>query len=101
MKFGKWLVENDTDVCKKIFQDIDTIKKITSIATTPQPIVRILAADSQGNLKPKTCEPAGFGIRFLELGARAAIDIPWSDIVDLVPRKFRRAEHSTATLTHN
>jgi subtilisin family serine protease len=63
------------------------IRKITSLSDKPPYSIRLLLLN-EGMLEPKPCIAAGEGLPHVDAdGTRK--DIPWSDLVDLVPRYHR------------
>jgi subtilisin family serine protease len=85
LSFGRWTLSDD--VCSDRSFDADTIKKISVRSSPDQPLkIRVLWADSQGKLTEAICEPLGNTLPI----SGASEDVPWTDLVDFVPRYLGR-----------
>ena len=89
LKFFQWNPGgNVLELCRdRMGDDLETIKKITSLSATEPYRIRIEVSDSQRVLDAQTCEPKGTGLPHLD-PANNQVEIPWSDLVDLVPRFY-------------
>jgi subtilisin family serine protease len=97
LQFGLWKTTPDLDICDDSKDDykpiaVADIRKVTRVGDDVAPRIRIVHADRQGKLSPDECYPAGDGLTFASLDnngvlGQAAV-VPWTQIVDLVPRYY-------------
>jgi hypothetical protein len=85
LSFGRWTLSGD--VCSDQSFDADTIKKISVRSSPDQPLkIRVLWADRQGKLTEAICERLGDTLPI----SGTSEDVPWTDLVDFVPRYLGR-----------
>jgi hypothetical protein len=89
LTFRRWLPDSDyVELCVNgSGYSVRDITKVTSLNRSPPYSIRLQHRDAQGALAAETCEPAGSGLRFAD-PAGNPMEVPWSDLVDLVPRYF-------------
>lgn len=93
LQFGLWKTTPDLDVCddnKDEYKPIAVadIRKITRVGSR----IRIVHADKEGKLSSDECYPAGEGLTFTSLDNNGKLGqsttVPWTELVDLVPRYY-------------
>jgi hypothetical protein len=100
--FGDWKPDADpVRLCEQgPLQDAELIRKIVVSASSP-PMIRVLrqekateAGERPALLLDKECRPASEGLKFTDTtrpGAQEVL-VPWAQIVDLVPRRWRDSD---------